>query len=1843
MPTEIKNINLLSLKAYEQDKRRSDQVENSPLKGVIKRFDGAGLPFANPPRPKLDKNGDNYEPLNAFQQAQPDDQNGQWNGGAYGDNKSYGQNAYGDNAYDNAYDNVDNQDEAVVTHSNVNSDSSLVDSNRPQAIAPRPVTIDPKADFKFQAVQNFAQNTKSRVAQRRGMVELPSQGAVQDRANFQSAKNRMLGTSLLRKKGFQDNSPMARMNANVVPKNFARDFFRDKMRAVGFISPEDENKYENLTIKEQLRLREAEAQHAIGNSSKEDQGHFAVTMGRLKAQYSSLQEQQKQHAQLKQQAAQDDLPGFGIEYEKHYVDPASKGDDVIHEAETGKAYVLKSTTVRTYQQEMAQAFNVAQANRDELHLLTPDGIQKGKKELAYFLDPKHDPDERFPDKTERQRIVQQFEQWCNEYNDQVRDIIDQRSTRREVMSKNIFQELGMSLETLGGEKMQLRGQQAMENYLASRKHTFSDKAKNIVATALTGVTLGIALAIPWVRKRVSGQYAVDEMRRAIDDATSMSNPEVLHELRGWNRANARDWVEREYAFSLNDKNEHAHQYKIHDPHGLFAAFGNYTKEELVANLKDQLRLSETAAGGVTDEKYLQEMAEGIFEGLSEGLYNAAEQQLEVRAITQATDDANSWVDLNTMLLRHSCEQAWQLAEEQIDLDASGFGAKERFEARMDSMGRHRESLEQELARYENGVIKSDASVQDEALKTGLDKDIYLDKNDPRWQLVSENLAVATTELEAARKSGQLVHAIIGDRSNPQTIKGLQQQLVDDVFDTGIGTALDQQEARARAEEQLNQVRALREQLEKGRNLLTRANPEKLKLGFEAPRQYDKLATALDELEQRIKLHRDWRIGYFGLQEAIAKASTPAQLDKIEQQAARLTQEIHWKLLDDTQEGGRVDEVVPGLQTHRHWIQDKIKSTRDMMVALDAANAQVDELRDQVRQKPGTLRQIMAQFDLVANSIAADELGHSRQFPDLPDIRDKFLPDVAKLQQRRAELFATSLGVNEPDQLQPETVDKLNALHAVGVLDEYFAEVLKDEVAYRAQKQNQEPGAQHLDAALADLDLTPVAGWMSKELDDLEQLVASPNQEAAPLSANNPFADDISSANPQPSGGVENNSERLAQRQMAIDARIQSVMRFNQRLYPNNPDSRLRVSRDMLRAAGLNNDELRAFTQTHYSAEIKNELMTAIAGSELRGALQNIGIENSETFTPEDLLDAVEDLAGKYQTYFTRIGGGDIKNTVNDLRSLLTNNEPLNDEQILRARALAKTLCTLNPDVDANREVRLAQDQQRISILQQRIAGDFGVDPQQAMQQSAVMREAANKAIVDDNNSAPLAEADQQMNSLKALVTVQQESAALVEGAVLAPLREFGQYLQDDLKDPSKASAEEIRNVMESKDFRKKAKVLGQVAGLFDAAATVRRKKQRFETDSDIYASKLRAMNQLADQLYRFDSKQIKAKGFTWWNRFERQLYEEPPETVLKDLEANGGKKMADDFVEVWKHLSMLNALGQSKEDIEQGLSALANKRNALLSQIQRHRSNQLVAMALLQEFADSGKPLGEFKLDDEAVNNVQQRLQEWGHGGAWQAYIESNPDALAGLSEQVLLQWEAGASSLPADIQAELNEFNNQLAGLTALIRSAAATSQSMKGTVLDGDQINPDNIDKQAKELDEHLLTVNDTSASRALQRTLAQQASWHQHQDWTNAQGQTQGDMSAMPLAGFVNGLKEKLTSIKSDSKYDAKKVQGLQDALTDLAAFDQQVRIIKELVLCGIVPAETSITEMQQLAAKLKSHAKAIKPGFVAQANLKRTKNTDDKNMLDLLANRLEEDLRNYADSQLALVDTYRMNYL
>ena len=62
MPTEIKNINLLSLKAYEQDKRRSDQVENSPLKGVIKRFDGAGLPFANPPRPKLDKNGDNYEP-----------------------------------------------------------------------------------------------------------------------------------------------------------------------------------------------------------------------------------------------------------------------------------------------------------------------------------------------------------------------------------------------------------------------------------------------------------------------------------------------------------------------------------------------------------------------------------------------------------------------------------------------------------------------------------------------------------------------------------------------------------------------------------------------------------------------------------------------------------------------------------------------------------------------------------------------------------------------------------------------------------------------------------------------------------------------------------------------------------------------------------------------------------------------------------------------------------------------------------------------------------------------------------------------------------------------------------------------------------------------------------------------------------------------------------------------------------------------------------------------------------------------------------------------------------------------------------------------------------------------------------------------------------------------------------------------------------------------------------------------------------------------------------------------------------------------------------------------------
>ena len=64
-----RNVTLSDLQAMhlrEKDVSRSNVIQNSPLKGQIKRFESAGLPFANPPKPNIEKQVEDYVPQNLF-------------------------------------------------------------------------------------------------------------------------------------------------------------------------------------------------------------------------------------------------------------------------------------------------------------------------------------------------------------------------------------------------------------------------------------------------------------------------------------------------------------------------------------------------------------------------------------------------------------------------------------------------------------------------------------------------------------------------------------------------------------------------------------------------------------------------------------------------------------------------------------------------------------------------------------------------------------------------------------------------------------------------------------------------------------------------------------------------------------------------------------------------------------------------------------------------------------------------------------------------------------------------------------------------------------------------------------------------------------------------------------------------------------------------------------------------------------------------------------------------------------------------------------------------------------------------------------------------------------------------------------------------------------------------------------------------------------------------------------------------------------------------------------------------------------------------------------------------
>jgi len=169
---------------------------------------------------------------------------------------------------------------------------------------------------------------------------------------------------------------------------------------------------------------------------------------------------------------------------------------------------------------------------------------------------------------------------------------------------------------------------------------------------------------------------------------------------------------------------------------------------------------------------------------------------------------------------------------------------------------------------------------------------------------------------------------------------------------------------------------------------------------------------------------------------------------------------------------------------------------------------------QVRSNKLPVGKALTQFDRLMNH-AEDQL--RGEYDYYGDAADRFQTEINALRARRAQLFSAGVGIANPGDLSQSTINMLNTLHASGVLTDQFAQGLRDEVAFRAKKDNnQTPSAKHLDAVLADLNLNPIRTVKNPvrlpDIADLEKLVAQLDQVLENGSSQSQPAQDLDSTN-----------------------------------------------------------------------------------------------------------------------------------------------------------------------------------------------------------------------------------------------------------------------------------------------------------------------------------------------------------------------------------------------------------------------------------------------------------------------------------------------------------------------------------------------------------------------------------------------------------------------------------------------------------------------------------------------------------------------------------------------------------
>lgn len=1587
----------------------------------------------------------------------------------------------------------------------------------------------------------------NRLSHNRGLT--PSRADTAAGARWRSLVNRFTAQDEADEKGIAENSPLARMNRAAVSDSALKTFFRERAREQGFNSVGDAKDDEDLVSVVKKHL--ANFKEMSLGWTKAERGYFALEMARIKARGVSLNEHQNDRR----------------------LDKLREAAEKTKNAESDQeSYSLKG--------HLADYAADSLAYRDQLHLLTDEGIEAGVKELEYFLDPAHDADERFRSASERDKIVAAFRKTCREYNDAVHARIEPSAAQREALRETPLAHLVMPVELRGSEGANDLLSKAMEKAEYDRgwsiPRTFGGWLKGIAKdiSALFG------LLNPFKSNRLEDFYsrfsASYRLRIINQDALAYQ----VQDLKRANQKLAENWVKETYKYNPDEATrKNAHNEPLYDPQGLFAAFANFTRTEIVDAVKTQLKLAaesdllearekrakemgvalngEDAAHPnrdyFIDERYLSEVAEGIVDGIEYALGDALVDQLKVREDSQLTVSANAFVEATDIQAELMCGRTWGAVHKMLHSNLYSPTRKLDFDQFLHKQREHLGTIEADFTRARGGKVPAGDI-------DGLSGPLSLPANGKRAKHLDNVMAFARNEFNAAEQAATFIENSLGTAKTEGSILWLDSELGLDAVGAGLESDDTVEKCEADFQKRTQAIGALKGGLEKNAGTIT-------------PEVRDELDDMIGTLEARAESQREIRLAIIGLDERMRAATSSEDLagladsfnDKVETQLKRIRNVVMGSDPFD------VDEVIEENKALSETTISRLKSTQDLLKTYDAANAAAKDAINKIENGELSLEDGLEKMGGPYKIFSELNKAHQKRWRKYAGIGDKFPNAADEIAGRHAEAYMSALKIAPENRgLPKEALPKIELLHKAGVLNDQFAAAHRKDMTRRRKGED-------------EIVLTA-----DKLAESVQQLGANgPGKVFAPK-----FARYLYEA------GVEEPEH----------------------------DKRLQLTLALLRASDASVAEIQKATRDHY-----REVATLILGTNMDGALEEaFDVVKLPLQSVKDLVKGIQALFKAHPGIFSVSDQEKLQKAIDSLNTLISKpNEPMTEADITQAMALVERLADINKhdkfDVKALEEQRIAKEQQRGRELKTQIVARFGLDAQGALNDANRVKEAAHLLITTPSNQDGLQDVMARSANVRNLIEVQQQSAALLEGAVLKPLKEFAQHLGQN------AGVADVRALMEGEDFRKQAGALANLNRLLVADETVQRNIVNDNTDNAIHDANLLALTELSRQLRQFDPETMKAKGSALTNRLAMWWNEETPKDIVNGLKDKGSEKVAEKFVNVWKHLVTINALNESNELLTNELKALAQQREDLMEEVQHHRSNQLAMMAALGEFERAGGDAKDFKFTQDHVNRIKKTLDDWGQPGAWatlsKTYYIDEEENIAG----VLDLWSNDCNRLPADIRHKADDLNRALAGFETLVKTLADSNAAMAGTHLASDKL--PSLDEQgaaadAQEKQEERFKY--THADSVLTNLLRPSEDWSAHPGWAGAPRlDVLSDQHLEPFnTAFADALADKFP--------DNERAGALIKLLNQAAEFAKGIRNAKSLSLFGVEMQEKTYEELAQKSYALQDAAAAAHPAPHTVHELGATEKLEEKNLLDLLSYHIAGDVHDYAKRQMVWLD-------